>query len=118
MYGLAKHTDLSFLKGRELIQVQIGWGEAQLIFEEPTRISIQSQIQLVYPNEYWEAHSHFPFAANALSKLLGQKVGTVEIESEGLLKLTFSNGTILEISEDKVPYESYQIHHGDKIIVV
>lgn len=118
MNGLPLDTDLSFLHNKELLQVRIGWAQAQLMFEDAVYIAIECEIHIVYPNAFWEAHNHFPLAANSLSKLIAQKIKKIDIVPPETLKLSFENGIVLEIIEEKVPYESYQIHNGDKIIAV
>ena len=118
MYGLKEETDVSFLKGRELIQVAVGCYQIIFAFDEETTISVESGYEL-HANEgttVWtpgKVHT----AASALD-LLGRTITEVRGEVSGTLTITFSGGDLLVISDSSKHYESYQITKPGCTIVV
>lgn len=118
MYGLKEGTDLSFLKGRELIQLAIGCYQVIFAFDQETSISVESGYEL-HTNEgvtVWTP-GKVQTAVSALG-LLGRAITEVQGEVSGTLTLTFSGGDLLIISDSSKHYESYQITKPGCTIVV
>jgi len=118
MYRLKKDVDLSFLNGRELIQVAIGMYQVIFAFDEDVTISIEGMF--TYSDgareTVWKPAT--PDAATSALALLGTKVEQTEGEENGTLTLTFSNGGRLTIPDSSQEYESYQITRPGETIVV
>lgn len=112
MYGLHKDTDLSFLKGQELIQVAIGVFQVQFHFDRDAIISVEGEFQ--YSSESNSSHWHqgTPEAAAPVLRLLGSSVQKVGGREDGTLELTFSNGDRLVVKDNSEQYESYTISGG------
>ena len=119
MNGLSADTDLSFLFGKVLGQVCIGYSEAILHFWDGVSITIMSDIGHV--SSSGEATAVYKTIRPAAPMLVGFLHCSVERASAlppGTLVLEFSNGDKLEIYDSSPQYESYLIKHGDNVIVI
>ena len=83
MYGLKKDIDLSFLNGREVIQVAIGIHQVQFGFDEDVRISVEggfcySDGLEASVRSYVAGNTRIPrnFAASQLANLAGRTAAT------------------------------------------
>jgi len=118
MHGLKKDVDLSFLTGREVVQVAIGMYQVIFAFDEDVSISVEGAF--TYSDRaretVWKPTS--PDAAASAVVLLGTKVEQAKGEENGTLTLTFSNGGCLTIPDSSREYESYQITRPGETIVV
>ena len=109
MYGLKRDVDLSFLQGRECIQVCVGLYQVILHLGESINLSIESTCHL---------NGKVVKTYGRLCSLLGQEVVAVRQERGGSLVMTFNKGDMLEITNDNPGQESYQISApGIEIIV-
>jgi hypothetical protein len=71
-------------------------------------------------------HQHFgreeftdmPVGAAQLAALLGAHLDDVSGARDGTLVLSFATGSQVVIFDDSTHYESYQMHDGDRLIVV
>lgn len=59
-----------------------------------------------------------PALGTALLELLTDTVTDVQWSTDGTLALTFTGGGRLQLDDDASPFESYQIKHGNDLIVV
>ena len=120
MYGLKAEIDLSFLVGRELIQVAIGVYQVQFGFDEDVRISVESEFRYFDGRAEWiwrpEPGSSF-IAARAVA-LLGATIETFRSNTDGTLILAFSNEHRLTILDSSKEYESYDITRPGQTIIV
>src|SRR5215467_377879 len=99
MYGLSKSIDLSFLNGREVIQVAIGVYQVQFGFDDDVRISVESQFNFFDGQEEWIWKPE-PGAAQIACRavaLLGARIESFEGQENGTLSLVFSNRQRLTI---------------------
>ena len=120
MYGLKRDIDLSFLNGRDVVQVAIGVYEIIFGFDEDVRITAYSQFSYFAGQEEWIWKPE-PGAAQIASRtvsLLGAKIQSFEGQENGTLTLVFSNGHRLTIPDSSKEYESYQITRPGVTIVV
>lgn len=120
MYGLGKEIDLSFLTGRELIQVAIGVYQIQFGFDEDVIIYVESQFNYFDGQEEWIWNPE-PGAAQVAARTVSLRSATIqnfEGQENGTLILTFSNGARLTIPDSSQEYESYQITRPGQTIVV
>jgi len=119
MYGLSSHEDLTFLIGRELIQVCIGRQQAALhFFPEGVSIFIETDIRHISPGGATSTYETIPRAASALTSLLNAVIANAEARPPGTLSIRFESGDILEFDDTSPHYESYQIKHNGRTIVV
>jgi hypothetical protein len=120
MYGLKKELDLSFLAGRELIQLAIGVYQVQFGFDEDVRISVESEFRYFDGQAEWiwrpepRASS---IAARAVA-LLGATIESFGSNIDGILTLAFSNQHRLTILDSSKEYESYDISRPGQTITV
>ncbi len=118
MYGLPQDTDLTFLKGKQLLQVCIGYNEVILHFDGNVTITAQTEIGHNSGRELSAIYKTAIPAAPALVRFLHESVLNASVVSPGTLKLDFSNGEGLEIYDTSSQYESYQINYEGRTIVV
>ena len=118
MYGLPDTTDLSFIKNKALLQVCIGFNEIILNFDGNTSITAQTDIAHTSNGEITAVYKTCTPMAPMLVRFLHQSVTKVSIQAPGTLILEFSNDEGLAIYDASSEYESYQVSHSGKIIVV
>jgi len=120
MYGLKKEIDLSFLTGRELIQLAIGVYQVQFGFDEDVRISVESEFRYFDGQAEWTWRPEpgsSSIAARAVA-LLGATIESFGSNIDGTLTLAFSNQHRLTILDSSKEYESYDITRPGHTIIV
>ncbi len=120
MYGLKKEIDLSFLTGRELVQVRIGTFQVQFCFDEDVTVSVEAQFCYFDGQNEWiwqQEPSSPPIAARTVA-MLGASISSIETNENGTLALRFSNGHRLTIPDSFKEYESYDITRPGQTIIV
>jgi len=120
MYGLKKEIDLSFLTGRELIQLAIGIYQVQFGFDEDVRISVESEFRYFDRQAEWiwrPEPGSSSIAARAVA-LLGATIESFGSNIDGTLTLAFSNQHRLTILDSSKEYESYDITRPGHTIIV
>jgi hypothetical protein len=120
MYGLKKEIDLSFLNGRELMQIAIGLYHVSFRFDEEVAISVEAEFSHFDGQVEWTWNPK-PSAVQIASRtvsLLGATVGSIERHEDGTLRLHFSNGQRLTIHDSSKECESYNITRPGQTIVV
>jgi hypothetical protein len=120
MYGLSKDIDLSFLSGREVIQVAIGVYQIIYGLDEDVKISVQSQLTYFdgKSESVWKPEPGSAQIAARTVTLLGASIETFESHENGTLTLMFSNGHRLTILDSSKEYESYDITRPGQTIIV
>jgi len=120
MYGLNNEIDLSFLAGRELIQLAIGVYQIQFGFDEDVRISVESEFRYFdgQSESTWRPEPGSPLVAARAVALLGASIETFESNADGTLTLAFSNKHRLTILDSSREYESYDITRPSQTIIV
>jgi hypothetical protein len=119
MYGLPKNIDLSFLVGKTIIQVCVGFNEIILNLDEGhISICIQSACACHSEDGSTLQIEAYPVSASTICGLLGKPITQAQGEENGTLTIKFLGGSVFTVYDDDKQYESYQIKHGDKLIVV
>ena len=120
MHGLKKAIDLSFLNGRELIQVAVGLYHTIFKFEEDVAISVEGEFRYFdgQTEWLWRPEPGSSLIAARTVALLGATIESFESNADGTLALTFSNGQRLTLADSSREYESYQITRPGETIVV
>jgi hypothetical protein len=120
MYGLKKEIDLSFLTGRELIQLAIGVYQIQFGFDEEVRISVEGEFRYFDGQAEWTwrpERDSSSIAARAVA-LLGATIESFGSNVDGTLTLAFSNYHRLTIVDSSEEYGSYDITRPGQTIIV
>jgi hypothetical protein len=120
MYGLSNHVDLSFLNGRELIQVAIGTYQIQFGFDEDVMIYVESQFNYFdgHHEWIWKPESGSAQIAARTVSLLTATIQNFDRQENGTLTLAFSNGGRITLLDSRREYECYQITRPGQTIVV
>ncbi len=119
MYGLPDDFALPSFRGACLVQVAIGQHQIQLNFDGSNRsVCIESRYAVEDPARGREEFTDMPAGAAQLAALLGSHLESVSGTPDGTLKLSFAAGVTVAVFDDSGDYESYQIHDGDRLIVV
>ena len=119
MYGLPDDFTLPSFSGARLVQVAIGQHQVQLNFDGTNRsVSIESRYAIAEPGRARQEFTDMPAGAAQLAALVGAYLDDVSGASDGTLMLSFATGAQVVIFDDDARYESYQIHDGDRLIVV
>jgi hypothetical protein len=122
MYGLPDDVDWVPFEGATLIQVCFGnfrcsWRSNQSTTSAYRSASRPGYTVIAAGGEGGRDHGLLVGAAGLLA-LLGANVVGAAGTSEGTLVVRFADGRSIEIYEDPVPYESYQLFIGGRDIVV
>jgi Family of unknown function (DUF6188) len=120
MYGLKKDIDLSFLNGRELIQIAIGLYHISFRFDDDVAISVEAEFSYFDGQAEWtwkQEPNSVEVAARTVA-LLGHTIQTFESKTDGSLKLEFSNGQRLTMIDSSKDYESYDITRPGQTIII
>lgn len=103
--------------GATLEQVCLGEHQLQLRFEGDLRLAVESTFRLERDGSVDVFEAVIP-GASEVARLLSQRVKSAARVGAGTLRLEFDSGTSIEIFDDSVQFESYQIHYGDGEIIV
>ena len=116
MYGLPADFDGGFFVGRVLEQVCFNENQISLRFDSDVGITIEGAYAYQDTPVAEDARTlHVPASSSSLMQLLGHSVSRVENTREGTLSLFFDNALRCF---DTPHYESYQIRHGARVIIV
>lgn len=120
MYGLKKEIDLSFLNGRELMQIALGGRHFSFRFDEDVAISVKGEFSYFdgQAEWAWNREQNAAQIANRTVSLVGATIQNFVGHEDGTLILTFSNGQGLSIPDSSEEYESYLITRPGQTIVV
>jgi len=120
MWGLKKEIDLSFLTGRELIQVAIGSFQVQFHFDESVAVSVEAEFRYFdgLQEWVWQQEPSSSLIASRTVGILGASIMSFESSENGTLALTFSNGHRLTIVDSFKEHESYDITRPGHTIIV
>jgi hypothetical protein len=119
MYKLPKGFDASIFVGCSLELVCFSSNNVTLHFSKTIVITVEStfmhydKLSKVAPSVVT-----IPVAQSDIMQLLGHSVRDAAGDEQGTLVLVFDHNRILEIYDSSSQYESYQIRHGDQLIVV
>jgi hypothetical protein len=118
MHGLTADIDLSFLTGRELIQVAVGRYQVIFAFDENVAISVESTYEFHNGSGISVWTPGTTQATAAALALLGATVTNARVKADGTLTLNFTGERSLVILNSNEKCESYQITKpGDTIVV-
>ena len=118
MYGLAKDLDLSFLKGRTLVQLCFGLHDMTFNFDGDLSIHVEVSIEIAMPTGEKLLLRNYAKAAEKISILLDDVIDSSSHTADGILNIDFIGGASLTIRDDNRRYESYIIRHAGREIVV
>lgn len=118
MHGLSKDVDLSFLLGKKLAQFRCARDILILWFDEQIEISIESRVYYHDRLGISVIFDNYFIGVAAMAGLFANSIIDVTASEDGTVILSFSNGDTLELRDDNKHYESYQIKHGNDLIVV
>jgi hypothetical protein len=115
LYPLGDDVDLSFLEGRELIQVSIGI--YQVSFSKELTITVEDCFVIDEPKGQTTWKPEAIHEASRTVCLLGRT--TKEVRRSGsALELQFGDGYSLAIRPVESRFESYQINDGRRLFIV
>ncbi len=118
MYGVPSNLDLSFLHGRELIQICLGQYQIQFHFHPAGSIMVEGSWELLGVDGERLDHSvdgpeRPPYQ---LHRLIARRVVGSEVSAPRWFALQFESGELLRIFDDSSEFESFQIQPGNFIV--
>ncbi len=116
MNGLPPDFDASFIAGSTIIQICVGANEVILRFAEDIDIVIECDVDISMPTRSISTGSAAEIAT-AFMGMLPQRVISARGSVSGDLTLVMDD-LALTIHDSSPEYESYQIRHGEDLIVV
>lgn len=117
MNGVPVDIDLSFLHGKRLQSVSITQFQLQLLFDDQVRLSIESVYRIDKDGSAL-SYDEIRGGAAEVVALLDMVVTNAYRLDEGAIRIEFGDSRALEVVDDSVQYESFQIWNGDVVIVV
>jgi hypothetical protein len=118
MYPVPPESELRFLEGATVIQVCIGRNEAILRMHKDVTITIECAITFVERDGHESTYESSADAATMLVNLLDRQVTRVQRLDSAGIELVFQNSERLRLRDSSPGYESFQIQHGQQLIVV
>ena len=118
MYGLPADTDLSFLIGASLLQVCVGENEVIANLYSDISVMIASTVRVIGHSGAAEVFDDARALGIALLPLLGRVIQKASGTSDGTLRLTWDDGTIVEIVDSYKEFESYTVRNGEEFFAV
>ncbi len=122
MYGLPEDLDLSFFIGKRLDTITFAEFVMHFNFEGNVSVTLESSFQhqrrLDVEKHWFGVQQSVPVAHSGVMQLVGRSVLSATGDKEGTLTLTFDDGQVLCLFEERKPYESYQITEGENLYVV
>ena len=120
MYGLSPETDLSPLNGCTLTFVGFGQYQLKLAFSGDMNcaITIEGDYVVIPSGRESTRFSGAVDGAAAVLPLLGRTVTVAEVPTEGTTRVSFDDGSVVEVVDSSQHYESYQVNLGDRLLVV
>ena len=113
MNGIKPGTDLSFLIGKELIQVRTGKYHLELCFDQEVSVGVEAQVSLDHAPPV-----HGVPAGALFLEFIGQVIQQVTILGRGDLELLFDGGRRISLLDSNYAFESFQIKGPGIYIVV
>jgi hypothetical protein len=120
MYGLSPDTDLSLLNGCTLTFVGFGQYQVQLAFSGDTdcAISIEGDYVVTPSGGESTTFSGAVDGAAAVLPLLAHTVAVAGVPSDGIVRVSFDDGSVIAVLDSKEQYESYQVNLGGRLLIV
>jgi hypothetical protein len=120
VFGLDIDTDVSALSGCRLESIDLTEHQVQLRLDSLNgiRLSIESAFAITPGGGDRSLYERPRDAAQALADRLGVGVVDARVADPGTLTLRWDDGSVLEIFDSNAHCESYQIHLGERLIVV
>ena len=110
MHGFKDGTAFSFLRGSTIQQICLGQHETIIHFFPDGMISLEGRYVHQSPSQGREiAQARSSCGPNELFRLLGESVKEIVVVSANSLRLCFSNGDCLLLTDDSEQYESFVI---------
>lgn len=119
MYGLPENFDASFLVDRNLEMICFNINQVTFLFDEHTMITVEGSVlhQLSESDDISSPVSP-PIYESSLMQLLERSVSRAFGDEDGTLTLVFDNGHVLKCLDTYSKRESYQIVHGEHVVIV
>jgi len=120
MYGLDVGSDVSALVGFDLESINLTQHQVQLVLDSLNgiRVSIESEFSITPVAGRTSRYDRPRDAAQALANRLGVRIVEAHVAVPGTLTVRWADGSVLEVFDSNEHYESYQIHLGERLIVV
>jgi hypothetical protein len=116
MNGLPEAFDASFLVGASLVQVCVGLHEVILRFAEDIDVTIECDVDVVTTTGAASMGSA-PEIGRAFVAVLGQRITAAHGSPGGDLAIELGAARFV-LHDSSASYESYQVRHGDHLVVV
>lgn len=118
MYGLPQNINLDFLLNKQLIQACFGICEVILHFDGETSITLECNFAVTRLSDDDQEIPASSLGSSGILKLLGTQIIGLVNNGGSELKIIFSNQYIIIIYDSNSDYESFQITHPSRTIVV
>jgi hypothetical protein len=120
MHGLETGTSLGELVGGMVSFVGFGQHQVQIALSGTTDclISVEGDYRVGDTAGRLKTYRDAVAGAAALLSLLGHIVQSATVPDAGTVRIDFDDGSVIELVDSSSQYESYQLHLGDRLIVV
>ena len=122
MYGLDPSTDVSLLIGCTLDHVGVGRHQVSLALagnpHPRCSLTIEGDFVVGSRDGTRRTFSDAVEGSGAITPLLSLSVVTADVPENGRLRISFSDGSVIEALDSESDYESYQLSIGERVIIV
>lgn len=106
------------MEGRVLEQLCFGRHELILNFDDGLSITVEGAAGITLAGDSESVVADPLDIASVLVGLISDTVRTTEVKDARSFSIEFARGQVLRLIDSSERYESFQVRHGDRLIVV
>lgn len=118
VHGIPDSDTFAFIEGRVLEQLCFGQPSLILNFDDDLSITVEGSLGIALPGAEEITVDDALGVASTLVRLISDVVADTGVSDSRSISLTFGGGQILRLIDNSEQYESFQIRHGDHLIIV
>lgn len=118
MYGIPVGETFAFIEGRVLEQLCFGRHELILNFDDGLSITVEGALGITLAGAGEFVVDDALDIASVLAGLISDTVTAIEVNDPRSFSMRFAQGHIVRLIDSSRRYESFQVRHGDYLIVV
>ena len=118
MYGIPVGETFAFIEGRVLEQLCFGRHELILNFDDGLSITVEGALGITLAGAGESVVDDAVDIASVLVGLISDRVAAIEVNDPRSFSMGFAQGLMVRLIDSSDRYESFQVRHGDRLIVV
>ena len=118
MYGIPVGETFASIEGRVLAQLCFGRHELILNFDDGLSTTVEGALGITLAGAAESVVDDALDIASVLVDLISATVTAIEVNDPRSFSMGFAQGHIVRLVDSSERYESFQVRHGDRLIVV